>query len=148
MWNKLMIVLLLLVGSQAIFSQTWLDKTDKNILQYISENKERIENCKQTDTLFIMTDQEEDELGRLFKVSYRFYLENNVCVSYERLLPIHRYWAATLLEEISLQEAEASGEEIDVDGETLNTIYTFDDYQIHLSLKDDLLILFYTKCTP
>ena len=62
MWNKLMIVLLLLVGSQAIFSQTWLDKTDKNILQYISENKERIENCKQTDTLFIMTDQEEDEL--------------------------------------------------------------------------------------
>ena len=97
MWNRLLISLLLLLGSQALFSQTWLNKTDKDILLYISENKERIEDSKQTDTLFTLTCQEEDELGRLFEVSYRFNLEKNVCISYERLLPIHRYWAATLL---------------------------------------------------
>lgn len=148
MWNKLITSLWLLLSSQAIFSQTWLGKTNKDILQYISENKERIENNKQTDTLFTMTEQEEDELGRLFKVSYRFSLENNTCVSYERLLPFHRYWATTLLEQVSLQEAEVSGNEINVDGEILNTVYTFDDYQIHLSLKDDQLILLYTKYTP
>ena len=43
MWNRLLISLLLLLGSQALFSQTWLNKTDKDILLYISENKERIE---------------------------------------------------------------------------------------------------------
>ncbi|WP_279186095.1 hypothetical protein [Parabacteroides goldsteinii] len=91
MWNRLLISLLLLLGSQALFSQTWLNKTDKDILLYISENKERIEDSKQTETLFTLTCQEEDELGRLFKVSYRFNLEKNVCISYERLLPIHRY---------------------------------------------------------
>ena len=72
MWNRLLISLLLLLGSQALFSQTWLNKTDKDILLYISENKERIEDSKQTDTLFTLTCQEEDELGRLFEVSYRF----------------------------------------------------------------------------
>ena len=51
MWNRLLISLLLLLGSQALFSQTWLNKTDKDILLYISENKERIEDSKQTDTL-------------------------------------------------------------------------------------------------
>ena len=95
MWNRLLISLLLLLGNQALFSQTWLNKTDKDILLYISENKERIEDSKQTDTLFTLTCQEKDELGRLFEVSYRFNLEKNVCISYERLLPIHRYWAAT-----------------------------------------------------
>lgn len=85
MWNRLLISLLLLLGSQALFSQTWLNKTDKDILLYISENKERIEDSKQTDTLFTLTCQEEDELGRLFEVSYRFNLEKmyayptNVC---------------------------------------------------------------------
>lgn len=138
MWNRLLISLLLLLGSQALFSQTWLNKTDKDILLYISENKERIEDSKQTETLFTLTCQEEDELGRLFEVSYRFNLEKNVCISYERLLPIHRYWAATL------QEADASGEEIDVDGETLNTLYTFDDFRIQVSLKNDRLSLLYT----
>lgn len=144
MWNRLLISLLLLLGSQALFSQTWLNKTDKDILLYISENKERIEDSKQTDTLFTLTCKEEDELGRLFEVSYRFNLEKNVCISYERLLPIHRYWAATLQEEASLQEADASGEEIDVDGETLNTLYTFDDFRIQVSLKNDRLSLLYT----
>ncbi|WP_129696976.1 hypothetical protein [Parabacteroides goldsteinii] len=144
MWNRLLISLLLLLGSQALFSQTWLNKTDKDILLYISENKERIEDCKQTDTLFTLTCQEEDELGRLFEVSYRFNLEKNACISYERLLPIHRYWATTLLEEASLQEADASGEEIDVDGETLNTLYTFDNFRIQVSLKNDRLSLLYT----
>lgn len=55
MWNRLLISLLLLLGSQALFSQTWLNKTDKDILLYISENKERIEDSKQTDTLFTLT---------------------------------------------------------------------------------------------
>lgn len=143
MWNRLLIGLLLLFGSQAAFSQTWLNKTDTDILLFISENKERIENSQQTDTLFTMTCQEEDELGRLFEVSYRFQLKEKVCVSYQRFLPIHRYWAATLLEQVSQLEAEASGEEIDVDGETLNTLYIFDDYRIQVSLKDDWLVLLY-----
>ena len=54
------------------------------------------------------------------------------------------YWAATLQEEASLQEADASGEEIDVDGETLNTLYTFDNFRIQVSLKNDRLSLLYT----
>jgi hypothetical protein len=49
-----------------------------------------------------------------------------------------------LLEEASLQEADASGEEIDVDGETLNTLYTFDNFRIQVSLKNDRLSLLYT----
>ncbi|WP_289006779.1 hypothetical protein [uncultured Parabacteroides sp.] len=144
MWNRLMIGLLLLLGSQAAFSQVWLGKTDKEILQYTMDNKERIENTRQTDTLFAMTCREEDELGRLFEVSYLFNMKNNVCTSYERLLPAHRYWAANLLEQVSLQEANASGEEIEVDGEILNAVYTFGDYRIHVSLKEDSLSLFYT----
>ena len=47
-----MIGLLLLLGSQAAFSQTWLKKTDKDILQYIEEHKERIQDSKQTTELF------------------------------------------------------------------------------------------------
>lgn len=144
MWNKLMIGLLLLLGSQVAFSQTWLKKTDKEILQYTTDNKERIKDIQQTDTLFTMTYQEEDELGRLFEVSYLFNMKNNICTSYERLLPAHRYWAANLLEQVSLQEADASGEEIEVDEEILNAVYTFGDYRIHVSPKENSLSLFYT----
>lgn len=144
MWNRLLISLLLLLCSQGGFSQTWLNKTDKEILQYTEEHKERIRDCQQTATLLTLTCQEEDELGRLFDVSYRFNLKDNVCTSYERLLPAHRYWAATLLEQVSQQEADASGEEIDVDGETLNTIYMFDEYVVHITLKNDRLSLVYT----
>lgn len=144
MWNKLMIGLLLLLGSQVAFSQTWLKKTDKEILQYTTDNKERIKDIQQTDTLFTMTYQEEDELGRMFEASYLFNMKNNICTSYERLLPAHRYWAANLLEQVSLQEADASGEEIEVDGEILNAVYTFGDYRIHVSLKENSLSLFYT----
>lgn len=120
------------------------EKTDKEILQYTTDNKERIKDIQQTDTLFTMTYQEEDELGRLFEVSYLFNMKNNICTSYERLLPAHRYWAANLLEQVSLQEADASGEEIEVDGEILNAVYTFGDYRIHVSLKENSLSLFYT----
>lgn len=143
MWNRLLIPLLLLLCSQGGFCQTWLNKTDKEILQYIEEHKERIQDSRQTGSLFTMTCQEEDELGRLFDVTYRFDMKDNVCTSYERLLPAHRYWAATLLEQASQQEADASGEEIEVDGETLNTIYIYDDYTLHISLKDDHLSLLY-----
>lgn len=144
MWNKLLIPLLLLLCSQGGFGQTWLNKMDKDILQYIDEHKERIQDSLQTPSLFTMTCQEEDELGRLFDVSYRFNLKENVCTSYERLLPAHRYWASTLQEQASQQEADASGDEIDVDGETLNTMYTFDGYIIRIALKDDYLSLIYT----
>ena len=143
MWNRLLIPLLLLLCSQGGFCQTWLNKTDKEILQYIEENKERIQDSRQTGSLFTMTCQEEDELGRLFDVTYRFDMKDNVCTSYERLLPAHRYWAATLLEQASQQEADASGKEIEVDGETLNTVYIYDDYTLHISLKDDHLSLLY-----
>lgn len=143
MWNRLLIPLLLLLCSQGGFCQTWLNKTDKEILQYIEEHKERIQDSRQTGSLFTMTCQEEDELGRLFDVTYRFDMKENVCTSYERLLPAHRYWAVTLLEQASQQEADASGEEIEVDGETLNTIYIYDDYTLHISLKDDHLSLLY-----
>lgn len=144
MWNKLVISLLLLLGSQAGFCQTWLNKTDKDILLYITEQKERIKDSKQTDTLFTMTCQEEDELGRLFEVSYRFNMKDNLCTSYERLLPAHHYWVATLQEQASQQEAESSGEEIEVDGETLHTVYIFEDYRIQILLKENLLSLLYT----
>ena len=144
MWNRLLITLLLLFCSQGGFSQTWLNKTDKDILQYIEEHKERIQDYRQMSTLFTMNCQEEDELGRLFEVSYRFDLKKNVCTSYERLLPAHHYWASTLLEQASQQEADASGEEIEVDGEILNTIYTYDDYALHIALKNDRLSLIYT----
>ncbi|WP_293712366.1 hypothetical protein [uncultured Parabacteroides sp.] len=143
MWNRLLIPLLLLLCSQGGFCQTWLNKTDKEILQYIEEHKERIQDSRQTGSLFTMTCQEEDELGRLFDVTYRFDMKDNVCTSYERLLPAHRYWAATLLEQASQQEADASGKEIEVDGETLNTVYIYDDYTLHISLKDDHLSLLY-----
>lgn len=143
MWNRLLIPLLLLLCSQGGFCQIWLNKTDKEILQYIEEHKERIQDSRQTGSLFTMTCQEEDELGRLFDVTYRFDMKDNVCTSYERLLPAHRYWAATLLEQASQQEADASGKEIEVDGETLNTIYIYDDYTLHISLKDDHLSLLY-----
>lgn len=143
MWNKFIISLLLLVGSQAIFPQTWLNKTDTDILRYIADHKERIVDSQPGDTLFRMTCREEDELGRLFDVSYHFHLKNHICTSYERLLPAHRYWASTLLEQVSLQEADLAGEEIEVDGEILNTIYLFDDYRIHISLKEDRLCLRY-----
>ena len=143
MWNRLMIGLVLLLGSQAAFSQTWLKKTDKDILQYIEEHKERIQDSKQTTELFTITCQEEDELGRLFDVSYRFNLKDHICTSYEYLLPIHRYWAATIQEQASQQEAKPSGEEIEVDGETLHSVYTFDDYILHIMLKDDHLSLIF-----
>lgn len=148
MWNRLLISLLLLLGSQAGFSQVWLNKTDKDILQYIEEHKERVEDSRQTAALFTLTCQEEDELGRLFDVSYQFHMENNICTSYERLLPAHRYWASTLLEQASQQEADTSGDEIDVDGEMLNTVYTFDDYAVHIALKNDRLSLIYTTLSP
>jgi len=48
MWNKLLISLLLLLCSQGGFGQTWLNKTDKDILQYIDEHKERIQDSRQT----------------------------------------------------------------------------------------------------
>lgn len=144
MWNRLLIPLLLLLCSQRGFGQTWLNKTDKDILQYVEEHKERIQDSRQTPSLFTMTCQEEDELGRLFDVTYRFDLKENVCTSYEHLLPAHRYWASTLLEQASQQEADASGDEIDVDGETMNTVYTFDDHVVHIALKDDRLSLIYT----
>ena len=83
MWNKLLIPLLLLLCSQGGFGQTWLNKTDKDILQYVEEHKERIQDSRQTPSLFTMTCQEEDELGRLFDVTYRFDLKENVCTSYE-----------------------------------------------------------------
>ena len=40
---------------------------------------------------------------------------------------------------------DASGDEIDVDGETLNTVYTFDDHVVYIALKDDRLSLIYTS---
>lgn len=148
MWNRLLISLLLLLCSQAGFSQVWLNKTDKDILQYIEEHKERIQDSEQTAALITLTCQEEDELGRLFNVSYLFNMENNICTSYERLLPAHRYWASTFLEQTSQQEADASGDEIDVDGEMLNTVYTFDNHVVHISLKNDRLSLIYTTLSP
>lgn len=143
MWNRFLVGLLLLFCSLSGFSQTWLNKTDKEILQYIEEHKDRIQDSKQAEELFTMTCQEEDELGRLFDVSYRFNLKDHVCISYERLLPAHRYWAATLLEQASQQEAEPSGDEIEVDGETMNSVYTFDDYMLHIALKNEQLSLIY-----
>ena len=61
MWNRLLIKPVAALGQPGSFSQTWLNKTDKDILLYISENKERIEDSKQTDTLFTLTCQEEDD---------------------------------------------------------------------------------------
>lgn len=148
MWNRLLISLLLLLCSQAGFSQVWLNKTDKDILQYIEEHKERVEDSRQTAALITLACQEEDELGRLFDVSYLFNMVNNICTSYERLLPAHRYWASTFLEQASQQEADASGDEIDVDGEMLNTVYTFDNHVVHISLKNDRLSLIYTTFYP
>lgn len=148
MWNRLLISLLLLLCSQAGFSQVWLNKTDKDILQYIEEHKERIQDSRQTAALITLTCQEEDELGRLFDVSYLFNMENNICTSYERLLPAHRYWAATFLEQASQQEADASNDEIEVDGERMNTVYTFDNHVVHISLKNDRLSLIYTTLSP
>ncbi|WP_075560070.1 hypothetical protein [Parabacteroides timonensis] len=145
MWNKLMIGLLLLVGSQAAFSQVWLGKTDKDFIQFVNDNKERIKESQFTDKLFTMVYQEEDELGRLFDVTYRFTIDNNICTSYQQILPAHSYWAATIQEQASQQEADASGETIDVDGETLNTHYQFDDYDMLISMENDRLILQYNK---
>ncbi|WP_455637810.1 hypothetical protein [Parabacteroides sp.] len=145
-WNKTMLsLLLLLLCSQAGFCQDWLNKTDKEILQYIEEHKERVKDSRQTETLFTMTCQEEDELGRLFDVSYSFQLKDHTCFSYERLLPAHRYWAAILLEQASQQEAEPSGDEIEVDGEILNSVYTFDDYTIYIAIKNESLSLIYAQ---
>nr|WP_129732665.1 hypothetical protein [Parabacteroides goldsteinii] len=145
MWNRLMIGLLLLLGSQAAFSQVWLGKTDKDFVQFVNDNKERIKESQFFDTLFTMVYQEEDELGRLFDVTYRFTIDNNICTSYQQILPAHRYWAATIQEQASQQEADASGETIDVDGETLNTHYQFDDYDMLISMENDRLILQYNK---
>lgn len=80
MWNRIIISLLLLVGSQAAFSQIWLNKTDKEIQLYIANNKERVANSEQTDAYISMSCQEEDELGRLFKVSYLFRMKKNICI--------------------------------------------------------------------
>lgn len=102
-----------------------------------------MQNINQSDTLFTLTCQEEDELGRLFDVSYRFNLKEKRCISYERFLPADRYWAVTLLEQIFLQEADPSGDTIDVDGKILNFLYTFDDYILHLSLKENQLVTVY-----
>lgn len=144
MWNKFIILLLLLAGSQSLFSQTWLNKTDTDLLQYISENKERISNQQQSDTLLVMTCQEEDELGRLFDVTYHFHLKNHLCTSYCRFAN-RPYILPALLEQVSLQEADSAGEEIEIDGEMLHTIYIFDDYRIHVSSKDDCLYLHYIQ---
>lgn len=149
MWNKIrLVVLLLLLCLQTGFAQEWLRESRKEIHTAVGQKMKKAVILSETDSLIRINGEEEDERCRIFKVSYIFVLDQDRCISYKRILPIHNYWATTFQELVSLQEAKGSGETLDIDGETLLTDYVFDTYTLHLSIEADHLIAWFKIKNP
>ncbi|MEG1749235.1 MAG: hypothetical protein RRZ65_08450 [Tannerellaceae bacterium] len=145
MWNKLSILCVGLCCFQLGYSQEWLGQSKEQIRLKIESKGTEAVIVSVSDTVFKINCSEEDERCRKFNVSYLFRIKEEICISYRRILPIHSYWAITLRELILQQDANGSGNELDIDGETLLTDYVFDGYSLHLSLENNQLVLSFTS---
>lgn len=121
-------------------AQEWLGKSKTEIRTGITGKGVDAEVLSETDSTLALSCEEEDERCRKFDVYYEFSFKDETCTSYQRILPLHSYWAITLQDQITLDEGEGSGEELDIDGESLQTDYLFEDYTLHLSIQDGKLI--------
>lgn len=146
MWSKYILTLLLAIICQQGVAQDWLHLSKDKILSELETKCQDVKIISTSDTEIRINCNEEDERCRVFPVSYQFRLTDGACTSYLRILPVHNYWAATILELVNQQEGEGSGEELDVDGETLQSDYDFSSYKLHLSLeKEQLQVRFTAK---
>lgn len=143
MWNKvLLLITLLLSGYSSSFAQ-YLGKDQGHILKFIEANKYRIENLKQDESSINFTFEEEDERNRTFFVDYSFSLRNSICIAYTKTALIHEYWATTILDLVNLKQAKPSGNHIDIDGIKLNSKYTFEEETLSITKNNDTFMLKY-----
>lgn len=121
-------------------AQDWLGKTKAEIEAGVKGKGVGAEVLSESDSSLALRCEEEDERCRKFDVRYEFTFADDACVSYRRILPLHSYWALTMQDLIAQEEGEASGDELDIDGETLQTDYDFEDFTLHFSLEGDKLV--------
>lgn len=142
MWNKIMMFFLLFICIQiTIRGQEYLGQNKSVILGFIETNKYRIDNLVASDDMISFTFEEEDERNRTFIVNYNFVIENQECISYTKELPIHEYWAHTILDMVTQRKAKASGQTVSVDGVSLNTQYNLKSQTIDSTKMEDTFVL-------
>ncbi len=144
MWNKLLLpVLFLISGINIAFSQEFLGRTHTEIKRFLEDNRANVLHCiKTVDTLRLVY-SEEDERNRRFEVEYSFFFTKDTCRQYEKKVPSHEYYANQIKDNVSLKNAEGSGNMLEIDGETLYSVYRFEKYVLLLQLENNKLILSY-----
>lgn len=140
MLNKVFMFFLALFFCLACHADVWLGKEKREILDNLSGKGGIAEIIINNGDELKMKCVIEDERCRNFEVEYRFRLEKGVCVSYSEKVPIHSYWVGVYKDFINQQEGRGAGEELDVDGESLQTNYTFIDYSLNFKIEHEHLI--------
>ena len=132
----LLSILALLPGA----AQDWLGQTRADIRTGITGKGTAAKVLDETDTTLTLRCEEEDERCRKFDVRYEFSFAADACTAYRRILPLHSYWAITMQDLIAQEEGTPSGEDLDIDGETLASDYDFEDFTLHFSVENGCLI--------
>lgn len=131
----------LLAGSpKQLKGQELLGKTTDEIRQFITERTDHLE--ERGDTLSFEC-EEQDDLGRLFDIRYRFVQGKGKCISYQKQFPLHTFWIQRLKEQVEIWEGKGKGQAFDVEGETLYPTYHFDKYCLKIESDHEHLTLFW-----
>lgn len=145
MWNRWNILQLLAIAGCGLIcpncpAQEWLGHTREEIRQQLGGKAGVATFPRETPEELEAACTEEDERCRKFDVEYLFRFEQDTCTTYIRRLPLHAYWAVTLREEAEQQEAQSSGEELEIDGEPLRSEYRTESYTMRLRVEETYLI--------
>ncbi len=133
--------LLLFGSSQQLKGQELLGKTTDEIRRFIAE---RTDDLKETGDTLSFVCEEQDDLGRLFDIRYRFVQREGKCISFQKQIPLHTFWIQRLKEKVEMLEGKGEGQELEVEGETVYPIYRFDKRCLKIEIDNENLTLFWS----
>ncbi len=142
MWNKKYIVFIVMLTFclSPLKSQDFLGKSKNDVLKFMERNTPRISQIELNNDSVSFIYEEEDEINRMFDIHYAFLFSDDVCVSYVRKLPVNEYFLKTILDMVSLKEGKGSCYTFSIEGESLHSVYEFENFFLKLALKDDVIL--------
>lgn len=139
--SALLFVCLLSCKPLVLHGQGLLGKTVDQIRMYASKCSINTF-MEHKDTLSFVC-QEQDDLGRMFDITYSCIQKGGICVSYTKKIPVHTFWIQRLVEMIDIQETDGEGKSFEVENELFFSQYSFEKCELKLELKGDKLECIY-----
>lgn len=137
-------IIFLISSAGSLSGQELLGNKEPEIRQFLHQLKD-MQILEDNNTQLIVEGKEEDEVNRLFNVSYSFLFKEGICNSYMKEVPSHIYWVSRLQEWIDFQQGKEAGEPLIIEDEILSNLYKFEDYVITIGLKDGKIRIDSTK---